>query len=405
MSKSKKFWNILEIITLITILFLIDIRFNYFGYIAVDPNPYLVFTILIAVRYGMRLALFSSTLSYMFTLISIYLMFKEEFFYLIFTWDVLRIPIFLLSFALIIGFFRDLYVNEINSKEMEIYSLKQKNDELSKIIEKQNVLIKNLENKLLLSREFSPLLIRKLKILKLSNLENVLNEVFDTIDKLLEPKSFSIYSISKNNFLRLKMRKGITNLPNSFPIENSYLISKAMQFGYSDIKSIILEEDFLNKNFPEPLMVASIYYSNEKESLYGFLIIEDIEEPKINKNTATYLKMLADWTGTLIQNSTNISKDFDLIFEDMKKFDEILNEIENRRIRYNIPYSVIVANTDEPISILELKKFIRDTDFLFYDGRNLKIILTASDSNGLSIFLNRLKEHKKINVLEAYSKE
>lgn len=152
-------------------------------------------------------------------------------------------------------------------------------------------------------------------------------------------------------------------------------------------------------------MVSAIYFSGKEENLYGFLIIEDIEEAKINKNTEIYLKMLSDWLGTLIQNALNLSNEYDLVFEDIEKFNEILNELENRRKRFNIPYSVVIAKTLEKIPINELRKFIRETDFLFYDGKNLKLILTASDSNGLAVFLNRLKENKNIEILEAYSKE
>lgn len=405
MQRQKGIFGIFEITVIFTILFLLDLKLKYFGYVNVEPNPYLIFTIFIAIRYGIRLVLFSTALSTFYTLFSLYIFTKENFISVVFSWEILKIPIFILSFGFIVGFFRDLYVHEIYDKENEIKYLKKKNNELYQTLQKQNILIKDLENKLLLSREFSPLLIRKLKTLRFDNLENILNEAFDTIDRLLAPKSFSIYSLSKNNFLRLKLRKGESKLPNSFPIENSYLISKAMNFGFADIKSLIFEEELLNKNFHEPLMVSAIYFSGKEENLYGFLIIEDIEEAKINKNTEIYLKMLSDWLGTLIQNALNLSNEYDLVFEDIEKFNEILNELENRRKRFNIPYSVVIAKTLEKIPINELRKFIRETDFLFYDGKNLKLILTASDSNGLAVFLNRLKENKNIEILEAYSKE
>lgn len=401
--KNIKLYGFLEIFIINFTLFLLDITLKYFGYVFVEPNPYFIFTLFVAVRYGINYSLISGAISTFLMFFSVYLNVNKDFFNVIINWDVLKIPLFIFSFGLIIGFFRDMYKQQIDLKDEQIELLKEKIKSLEEDIRKYQNVTDDLEHKLVLEKQGVSLLVDRLKDIEYDNEEDIFNEAIDLVSDFINAKSVSIYTLSKNNFLRLKVRKGPQFLPNSFPLEKSVVISLAREIGSANANVLYLTEADYDFEF-EPAMAVAIKY---REKILGFILVEIIDPEKINKNTEIYLKILADWLSTLLLSSSELNEKSNLPYWSIENYNTILEKIEERRVRFNIPYSIIIAKVkNENISYEKLRSYIRDTDYLFYDEKNkeIRIILASSAQDGLNRVLENMKKHENIKILEAYTK-
>ncbi|ABR30858.1 hypothetical protein SU69_05105 [Thermosipho melanesiensis] len=397
----QKYFNYIEIIVLNTIIFFIDILFKYYGYVLSYPNPYFVLNIYISIRHGINLFFFSTSLSLFYYFTSLYIHYKINIFSVIFSWSVMRIPLIILSIGFLIGFFRDMYIQKINEQANQIKILNEKIKRLKENIKKYSSLTKDLQNKLLLENKGVSLFVDKLKEIEFNNPEDIFNEAVELISDFVNAITVSIYTISKNNFLRLKVRKGSQILPNSFPIEKSKIISTANELGFSSASVLYLSDENVDFSM-EPVMAAKI---SQKNKTVGFVVIENIDPEKINKNTETYLKLLSDWLSNLLYVSLELEKQ--TITTDVEKFNLIFEKIDERFRRFKIPYSFIKISVSKEFEVNEIKKYIRETDFVFFnkEKNELNIILTSCNSKGLERVLEKIRLEKNIKVLEAYTKE
>ncbi|AEX86202.1 hypothetical protein XO10_08990 [Marinitoga sp. 1135] len=404
MAKKKGYYGYIELFIIYTLILIVDIYGKYFGYAFIDPNPYFIFSLFIAIRYGINLALVSGFLSTAYLFFSLYIQAKENFTGLIVSWQILKIPLFTFSLSFIIGFFRDMYIQEIENRDERIKVLNEKVKDLENEIRKYKNVTVDLEKKLVLERKGVSLLVERLKEIDYESAEDIFNESIDLIFDFIEATTVSIYTLSKNNFLRMRVRKGPQYLPNSFDIEKSVVISMAKEFGAANVNVLYLTEMEYNFEF-EPAMAVSI---SAGKNILGFVIIELIDPEKVNKNTETYLKILSDWLSTLLMASKELAEsDEEMFIKPYEEFEITLKYIEERRKRFEIPYSIIYFTVTQNVEIEKYRKIIRDTDFVFYDPEDKKgaIILTSCGKTGLKRVLENIEKIKSIKVLEAYSKE
>ena len=257
---------------------------------------------------------------------------------------------------------------------------------------------------MVLERQGVSLLVEKLKDIEYNSAEDIFNEAIDLISEFISAKTVSIYTLSKNNFLRMKVRKGPQFLPNSFSSDKSVVISMAKEFGSANVNVLYLTEMEYDFEY-EPAMAVSIKSENV---ILGFIMVEIIDPEKINKNTETYMKILADWLSTLLLASKELSgNEKEVLVYPIDEFERILVKIEERKERFKIPYSVIKLKVSDENSLVKIQSFIRDTDFAFFDENNKKvnIILTSCSKDGLEKALKRMSGEKDFSILEAYTKE
>ncbi|WP_126992615.1 hypothetical protein [Thermosipho globiformans] len=399
--QSKSLYSFLELSIINLIIFILDLLFKNYGYITVNPNPYLILNLYVAIRYGTNIFFASATLSTFFYFLSIHIQYGLNVYLILFSWPVLKIPLFILSLGFLIAFFRDSYVQTINEQEEKIKILSKKIDTLEDTIRKYENLTNDLQNKLLLENKGVSIFVDKLKDIEYNNPEDIFNEAVELIYDFIEAKTVSIYTLSNNDFLRLKVRKGPQILPNSFPLEKSKVLLTTKDLGFASASILYLSNVDIDFSF-EPAMASKIEHMGK---ILGFIVIENIDPEKINKNTETYLKILSDWLSNMLYVSSELENQ--IIKNDIEKFNFIFEKIEERFERFKIPYSFIKAKIKENSNIKNIKKFIRETDFVFFDEKNseLKIVLTSCNSIGLKRVLDKLKDFKQIEIEEAYTKE
>jgi hypothetical protein len=399
--QSKSLYSFLELSIINLIIFILDLLFKNYGYITVNPNPYLILNLYVAIRYGTNIFFASAALSTFFYFLSLHIQYGLNVYLILFSWPVLKIPLFILSLGFLIAFFRDNYVQTINEQEEKIKILSKKIETLEDTIRKYENLTNDLQNKLLLENKGVSIFVDKLKDIEYNNPEDIFNEAVELIYDFIEAKTVSIYTLSNNDFLRLKVRKGPQILPNSFPLEKSKVLSTAKDLGFASASILYLSNVDIDFSF-EPAMASKIEHMGK---ILGVIVIENIDPEKINKNTETYLKILSDWLSNMLYVSSELEKQ--IIKNDLEKFNFIFEKIEERFERFKIPYSFIKAKIKENSNIENIKRFIRETDFVFFDEKNseLKIVLTSCNSKGLKRVLDKLKDFKQIEIEEAYTKE
>lgn len=399
--QSKSLYSFLELSIINLIIFILDLLFKNYGYITVNPNPYLILNLYVAIRYGTNIFFASAALSTFFYFLSLHIQYGLNVYLILFSWPVLKIPLFILSLGFLIAFFRDSYVQTINEQEEKIKILSKKIETLEDTIRKYENLTNDLQNKLLLENKGVSIFVDKLKDIEYNNPEDIFNEAVELIYDFIEAKTVSIYTLSNNDFLRLKVRKGPQILPNSFPLEKSKVLSTAKDLGFASASILYLSNVDIDFSF-EPAMASKIEHMGK---ILGVIVIENIDPEKINKNTETYLKILSDWLSNMLYVSSELEKQ--IIKNDLEKFNFIFEKIEERFERFKIPYSFIKAKIKENSNIENIKRFIRETDFVFFDEKNseLKIVLTSCNSKGLKRVLDKLKDFKQIEIEEAYTKE
>ncbi|ACJ75714.1 hypothetical protein THA_1269 [Thermosipho africanus TCF52B] len=397
----KTLYSFLELSIINLIIFILDLLFKNYGYITVNPNPYLILNLYVAIRYGTNIFFASAALSTFFYFLSLHIQYGLNVYLILFSWPVLKIPLFILSLGFLIAFFRDNYVQTINEQEEKIKILSKKIETLEDKIRKYENLTNDLQNKLLLENKGVSIFVDKLKDIEYNNPEDIFNEAVELIYDFIEAKTVSIYTLSNNDFLRLKVRKGPQILPNSFPLEKSKVLSTAKDLGFASASILYLSNVDIDFSF-EPAMASKIEHTGK---ILGFIVIENIDPEKINKNTETYIKILSDWLSNMLYVSSELEEQ--IIKNDLEKFNFIFEKIEERFERFKIPYSFIKAKIKENSDIENIKKFIRETDFVFVDEKNseLKIVLTSCNSKGLKRVLDKLKDFKQIEIEEAYTKE
>jgi len=178
----------------------------------------------------------------------------------------------------------------------------------------------------------------------------------------------------------------------------------AKEFGSANVNVLYLTEMEYDFEY-EPAMAVAIKSENV---ILGFIMVEIIDPEKINKNTETYMKILADWLSTLLLASKELSgNEKEVLVYPIDEFERILVKIEERKERFKIPYSVIKLKVSDENSLVKIQSFIRDTDFAFFDENNKKvnIILTSCSKDGLEKALKRMSGEKDFSILEAYTKE
>ncbi|WP_287570031.1 hypothetical protein [Thermosipho sp. (in: thermotogales)] len=399
--QSKSLYSFLELSIINLIIFILDLLFKNYGYITVNPNPYLILNLYVAIRYGTNIFFASAALSTFFYFLSLHIQYGLNVYLILFSWPVLKIPLFILSLGFLIAFFRDNYVQTINEQEEKIKILSKKIETLEDTIRKYENLTNDLQNKLLLENKGVSIFVDKLKDIEYNNPEDIFNEAVELIYDFIEAKTVSIYTLSNNDFLRLKVRKGPQILPNSFPLEKSKVLSTAKDLGFASASILYLSNVDIDFSF-EPAMASKIEHMGK---ILGVIVIENIDPEKINKNTETYLKILSDWLSNMLYVSSELEEQ--IIKNDLEKFNFIFEKIEERFERFKIPYSFIKAKIKENSNIENIKRFIRETDFVFFDEKNseLKIVLTSCNSKGLKRVLDKLKDFKQIEIEEAYTKE
>lgn len=399
--------RLLEALIYPFIIFLFDIYTKGMGFLNLNPNPYLLVVLIVALRMGTTFGVITSIASMFFSALSIYSSMGSMSFIL--HPKILMNFFILIASSILFGLIKDGYDHKVENitrrlkeREEEILMLKEE-------LEKCRRNIKALGKRITMEKRGVSMLVSHLSSMDLVSSEDVFNEVVKFVRDFIGSDGVSIYSFSKNDFLRLKIRSGVGVLPNSFRIDDSVVVKNAMKNGVASILDM-LKSDERGRIEVEPAVAARI---DGKEGTMGFLVIELMNPEDINRSVLAYTKMVAGVISSLVETSMRIEEKLlerlknpdgtypmDLLEDFMKRLDERYED-------FSLPYSVVKLRIS-PQDIEKLKKVVRSTDRIFHDPSDdsYVVVLQVCNSAGLDSFIKRVKKAiPEAEIIEKRSKE
>ncbi|AEH51539.1 GAF domain-containing protein [Pseudothermotoga thermarum] len=389
--------RVYEIFIFSGLIFLVDIVFKYYGYLTADINPYVLFAVYVAARYGLMSSLILTFLSTLLTILSVYMHYGKAATQIVLSWATLRVPLLILMISIVAGILTDLRERKIRDLENELVITRNTIKEYKQNLEKYETITNTLQKRIVLEEGVSAF-VEKLRQIELYNREDIFNQAIDLISKFIEATTISIYLLSSNNFLRLRVRKGPGFLPNSFPMNRSLVVSKSAELGVFSVADLYFTSENVDFSI-EPAISVAI---RSQEKVFGFILVEVISPEHLNRSTQTYLQVLADWLASLLEISSDLTNL--VVTDDEMKFYSFLLKISERYEKYKIPYSVIHAKLGNSKEFDELKRLLRETDFVLHKEGELRIILTVCGEDGLKRVLERLQKVPSLTIEEAYSR-
>ncbi len=313
-------------------------------------------------------------------------------------------PWILSSYAIVVGLILGIVGEILNKKirtlENDKKKLELENKELLENVNKLQSIINQLQLRVFFEGEGMITLLERLKELEVLDLDEILTRSVEIIADFFQLPNLQLYRVDKN-FLRFVAGVGERRLQNSFIVDTSKVISKAIEKGYGTLPEVILEGDF--SSF-EPWFCIAI---GKKDDLAGVLIVEDIPPENFSETLVQYISAVASW---LHANIKVIAEQDALLTERFKEPDGTWKEeyylrkkaiFEKRKERFGIEFMELCLKYKLKYHELIIKEF-RNSDIL-HSKRNgefvtTKVLLPVCDEVGKQKVVERLAQKYEISI-------
>lgn len=388
--KNRKLISTIEVSTALIVLVLLDKYLFNGDFMTLHPSPYLFLCVLTGAFYG---SLFGSLTSLAVYLLNrLFIMPESTLFEMNELWPF--VGIFVLSF--LTGIVRDILNERINSRDNEIKLHIAKTKSLEENVESLKDIGDEMIRRLYFENESIGYLIKRLNDVTELDSEVILSNALSLLYDFTQAETMSIYIKSENSsYLRKILYKGHSLMPNTLKIEESVMISKAAETGFSILNDEILEQI----QSLEPLIVCAID-KEENEKHFAFVIIESTSYEKMNEQVYQYLKLACKWLEVALRNAWAYESKIENEYKyadgtwKLSHYDRISQTEKNRYDRYDIPYQEIKCVSDSDIGE-SLVKELRAFDFVFKqkekDSYTYHIFMTNTKGEVLDPILERLK--------------
>lgn len=313
-------------------------------------------------------------------------------------------PWILSSYAIVVGLILGIVGEILNKKIRTLENDKKKlefeNKDLLENVNKLQSIINQLQLRIFFEGEGMITLLERLKELEVFDLDEILTRSVEIIADFFQLPNLQLYRVDKN-FLRFVAGVGERKLQNSFSVDASKVISKAIEKGYGTLPEVILESEF--SSF-EPWFCVAI---GRKDDLAGVLVVEDIPPENFSETLVQYINAVASW---LHANIKLIAEQEALLAERFKEPDGTWKEeyylrkkavFEKRKERFGIEFKELCLKYKLEYHELIIKEF-RNSDIL-HSKRNgefvtTKVLLPVCDEVGKQKVLERLAQKYEISV-------
>lgn len=225
--------------------------------------------------------------------------------------------------------------------------------------------------------------------------EKVLTSTVDVIQKIMRCEGVSIYMFNKyQSFLRLvanSSAEGKHKLHNSLKVEETPYVQQMINTG----------KPYINRHIqPDaPLMAAPIYHEKQ---IMAIIIINDLPFESFSNYHENLFTVIAE----LIETSLGRAFDYIEMTEETRYISqttvlkpEIFREILASKIaakkKYNMPFAILTMKVNPSLlgTISEkVARLLRETDYLGFEGNELKILLSNTREQDLPFILARFKD-------------
>ncbi|MCD6268106.1 MAG: hypothetical protein J7J14_06835 [Thermotogaceae bacterium] len=383
----RRLLSLLEVIAVFFLIFFLDYRFHLEGYRAMIFSLYWVFLMFYAVRSDLVI-FFTALISY-----SIIFIVNTKVQHFVLDKATLMSNVIVTATAAIVALINESKVHTIEKLKISNLEKDKEIEKLNEKVESQKIIIKELKDRLFFEGEGISYLFAKLRDLPIEDPREMLQRFIEIISEFFGIPKLSIYRFN-NGFYRFISGKGQPILGYTFKDEDSKVVQKAMEEGFSKITDVIAEVG----ESVEPWLAVRI---GEKEKKFGVLIIEEIDPAKLNISYGRYLSSISAWIYGILDRLEGYNEELrkkhmlpDGSY-DKEYFEETERKFKELYEKYRIPYSIICICVKKGREKEFMKSLRRDDvpnlvkseeDFVCY-----RTLLSTCNEQGKKAVINRLK--------------
>jgi len=397
------------IVNFILFLFIFKKQANQEVYLFLNPNPLLFLSIIMGLRYGLKLGLFSSLISCAFYIYAFFDLYNDfSLFYS--SIEYYKYPLLFLWSGAILGAFKDNHRREINKLNNDYNMLKlEKND-----LEADYILLEKIEKELktqIIKSDESIISLYEIATkLETFEEEDIYTETIGVLKKYLKATNITLYTYEKeSNYLRLKISYGVILEKTSIDASKCEWFKKV-----KEIKDVV-KIPYVTESSTNPLMSAPLIRDNE---IIAIVNINKMDFDMLSEYAYNLFQLIIQWINRTLQKAAFVEKLVDNKYIENTKLVTAQHfrkrfEIEKRRKNeFGIDYCIlsyrVVNLTLEELDKL-CNKTLRNADIAYYNiNRNtLSFLLPATKKSNSFLIIekinNNFQDHLKpieLKILE-----
>lgn len=295
--------------------------------------------------------------------------------------------------GLVIAIIGEMLNKRIRTLENENKKLMLDQEKLNENIGTLKTIISQLQMRVYSEGEGLIVLLERLGELEILDVDEMITRAVETIASFFELENLQFYKV-EGNFLRFITGIGQKNLPNSFRLDDSKVIEKAISYGYATLPEVVLEQE--PERF-EPWFAVSI---GRKDDVFGVLEVESIDPEKYSEVLIRYIESVARF---LNSNIKIVIEQEDLLKQKYMKEDGTWDEeyyvqkknvFERRKVKFGIPYQELSIRYDKAIHNSVVSEFRKSDIIVAHElGTSviLKVLLPVCNESGKNKLVERLR--------------
>ena len=293
----KRFSYIIETIIIIAIVIALSILTGNPGYINVDFHPFYFLILLITTRYGYRKGSFSVLIS----AIAYIIIYLDQAGYtdIQVLWEECYQPIAFVAFWMFIGLLIDIDKQKIETltkeKRRQSKILMEQENEIKHLIE----INENISNELIVSDKSFNILFEKTKNLFSDDISTLYNAAYDLLIKTIQASKAYILYLDGDRYIIASSDDSVKDW--RYYDANIQIIEQVRK-SHEFIRFDTLDTHTITSN--TPVFVGPIIHQ-ATDTLYGLIIIQELDFLNYNKNTYRTFINLCKWLGEILYFRTN----------------------------------------------------------------------------------------------------
>ncbi len=375
---------------------------NQLGFLDVDPHPYWIVVLAIAVRYGFSAGFWTGIMA----AITFLMMAKINgtplpVFDQAAEIDVMILPVLFVIVGIILGDIRETQKNEFEKIEKEYAEIIISFENLSVRYKALNTAKQEIDSRIISQEHTISTLYKAAHGLKSLDEKDIYPAMIKLLTEFISVEACSVYLLSKN---QLKLEDSYEK---NETIKRSEVVSPdegmmGTVVSTKDLVSLnqfISSEDFVKMGSSGIIMSAPLL--NKSHQILGILNIEHLPFAKFNPQTVRMVSLIADWAGVAMENARKFKDTKEQIISDditgaytNQYLQERLKEECQRARRYKIPLSLICLRINDfekfseqmqkdilMVLSIVFKNKLREVDLVFHDTTPSQYIIVLPNSS------------------------
>lgn len=293
----KRFSYIIETIIILAIVIVLSLFTGNPGYIDIDFHPFYFLILLITARYGSRKGSFSMLIS----AISYIIIYLDQAGYtnIQVLWEKCYQPLAFVAFWIFIGLIIDIDKKKIETltreKRKQSKTLLEKENEIKHLIE----INENISNELIVTDKSFNILFEKTKNLFSDDISTLYNAAYDLLIKTIQASKAYILYLDGDRYIIASSDNPVKDW--RYYDANIQVIEQVRK-SHEFIRFDTLDTHTITRN--TPVFVGPIIHQ-DTDTLYGIIIVQELEFLNYNKNTYRTFINLCKWLGEILYFRTN----------------------------------------------------------------------------------------------------